>query len=122
MPSYKYDSAYEWFCDYIGRNPGEAIAIAKELALKAGGDTIQDMFQSKMTEDGYFKKKYTLEEFTEKLESAIKQMDSYKEDFALDDGIDSPSKWLEIEWSESFESLYEDHGSDADEAIAYLGG
>jgi hypothetical protein len=57
MPSYKYNNVYEWFCEYIDRHPEEAIAIAKELALKAGGDTIQDMFQSKMTEDGYFKKK-----------------------------------------------------------------
>jgi hypothetical protein len=58
----EWDSAHEWLFSHIDSltfgvsGPiGNLVSLAKELAAKLDGDTIQDLYQSDMDEDGFFK-------------------------------------------------------------------
>jgi len=54
---YKWDSPHDWLGDYIdhSQTPEEIRYIACTLASVLDSDQIQDLFQSEMSDDGYFK-------------------------------------------------------------------
>ena len=53
--SYKYANVHEWFEQFAReQKENELFAIVIELASKLSADDLQDLFQSEMTEDGYF--------------------------------------------------------------------
>ena len=53
--SYKWASPYDWLADTArGWSKDVLYAELMSLALKAGSDDLQDKFQDKMDEDGYF--------------------------------------------------------------------
>ena len=57
--NYKYASAHAWFADYVTRTAEEdgvtgVLGIIRELVEKIDGDTIQDLYQSEMDDDGFF--------------------------------------------------------------------
>ena len=59
MPRYKYESAHAWFEELLhrtGRDEGAAglEQLARMLAQGVNEDTLQDLFQNEMEEDGYF--------------------------------------------------------------------
>lgn len=57
-PHYKWSHPIEWldhFIDSYAERPVEdVLKLAKDLASKLDGDTIQDLFQQEMDDDGYF--------------------------------------------------------------------
>lgn len=55
---YKWDSAGDWLDDKLNatKNEDALRAFARDLASKLDSDTIQDLFQSDMTRDGFFEK------------------------------------------------------------------
>lgn len=55
MPSYKWDSPASWLLDRI--NDADVVdlrGIARELTELVDNDSIQNVFQSDMSADGYF--------------------------------------------------------------------
>ena len=55
MEQHKWDSPYHWLSEKMEEWTIEEVRQAlRSLALQAGGDEIQDLFESEMTEDGYF--------------------------------------------------------------------
>lgn len=53
---YKWFSPHDWLLDKISRvdKTGELLDLIKPLIYKIDGDTIQDMYQTEMGNDGYF--------------------------------------------------------------------
>jgi len=117
MTTYPWDSASEWFNDFIDKQePEQVLAIAKQLALKLGGDEIQDLYQSDMIADGYFLQE--LEKFSEQLKEQIKTLPAYLEFAAENENIDL-EEWLDDHYGETIENLREEHET-VSKAIAYL--
>jgi hypothetical protein len=55
MPSYKWATAHEWLAEYAkGLSEAQLYHELMELASKLDSDTIQDIYQSDMSADGYF--------------------------------------------------------------------
>ena len=52
---YKYDNPFEWFSQYIDQlDQQELKDLLLEIASSLDFDTLIDMFQSEMVNDGYF--------------------------------------------------------------------
>jgi hypothetical protein len=55
MATYKWASPYEWLCDKADEwTPKQVKATLISVAFLHDSDTIQDLFESEMDEDGYF--------------------------------------------------------------------
>lgn len=66
MASYKYDSAYDWFTQYVQRKADDPQALRSMLlnltAQYVSADDLQDTFQDEMEADGFFDDLDTLPE------------------------------------------------------------
>jgi hypothetical protein len=59
--TYRWTSPAEWLVDKAESMDRESlIATISELAFKHDSDTLQDLFQSEMDEDGYFTPEHTI--------------------------------------------------------------
>jgi hypothetical protein len=57
--TYKWASPHEWFQSYLDRNrnnTAQLFQLCGELASKLDADQMQELFESDMDSDGYFKK------------------------------------------------------------------
>ena len=57
-PEYRWSHPIEWLDHYLEaptHDRDDLIAIARQLAALLDGDQLQDLFQSEMDADGYFK-------------------------------------------------------------------
>ena len=55
-PRYRWDTPYDWLTDKAREWERSALYNALEsLARKTDSDTLQDIFQDEMTDDGYFR-------------------------------------------------------------------
>src|SRR5215469_8923213 len=55
-PRYKWDSPFEWLKEKADCWPAETLYKSlMDLAVQVDSDTIQDLFQTMMEEDGYFR-------------------------------------------------------------------
>lgn len=55
-PKYRWETAHDWLEHHLEDvSHNELFNIASDLAHRLDADTIQDIFQTEMDEDGYFK-------------------------------------------------------------------
>jgi hypothetical protein len=130
MTTYRWSSAQEWLEEKLEKlaeagDIKELAGIANALMYKVEGDDIQDIFQSEMEEDGYFKPddEEAEQEFRDRIENWLEEQSDYKffpsEDQENPD-YDKLDEYLCYERGDSFKNLYESHDGDADEAIRWL--
>lgn len=57
MPKYKWETPYEWLMDKVNDMSEQDLKnTVLNIARKCDSDTLQDIFESDMDEDGYFDK------------------------------------------------------------------
>ncbi len=130
MTTYKWSSPQSWLDDRIQalaekRDVNGLVEVINALIFHVDADQIQDIFQSEMDSDGYFKPddEEAEQAFRDRIQSWLEEQSDYHS-FTSEEQenpeYDKLDEYLRSEYGDSLKDLYESHGGDADEAIRYL--
>lgn len=125
MSTYKWDSPREWLDDKIDQLANQndvngLTQILTDLLPNIDNDTIQNIYQDEMDEDGYFEDEDKKDIFRDRIHNWVENETNYLSCFDIDGVRMSHENYLEAQYQTSVDQLFDDHAGDVEEAIAQL--
>ena len=130
MTTYKWSSPQSWLDDRVQalaekRDVNGLVEVINALIFHVDADQIQDVFQSEMDSDGYFKPddEGAVQAFRDRIESWFEDQFDYHRftsENQDDPEYDKLNEYLLSEYGESLQDTYSRYDGDADRMISYL--